>query len=428
MDDNLTIEQLHAFNSFLLFLNSDDKIFLLSGSAGVGKTFLTIKFIQVALNYFNSNEIIVLCPTHKSLNVIEKKYDVLPPITFQTIAKFFTKVVAYDDKGVRYFKNKQNQKSVHKLIFVDEASMIIDDDFNQLLSLNKVKLVFIGDYAQLEPIQETGSSKVFDDKYLQEKEISIEKVELKQIVRSKNNELCEIYDSFRSFVDNKDSHEIQFKMEWYDPGIYQHFLFVDTKFKFLELIKKYFTTDYECKIIAYRNVKVVEYNQFARNLLFNNPAELYVEGEHLIFNEPYESFNNNDEIEIVNVTKTSKRHPNGFVYQVYDMETRCGEKVIALQKESKKEYMKYFQNLKKQVASCKTKSWKKYYDNFYLFNPPFAYSYAITTHKAQGSTIDVCFVDLYDIFYTLVNIKPDSIEKTLYTAVSRAALNLYCYF
>jgi hypothetical protein len=436
--DILTLEQLIAFNSFLEFLNNSDKIFLLSGCAGVGKTFLSIKFIQTSINLYDPNEIVVLCPTHKALTVIENKYNesyvsFSPPIKFQTIAKFFLKTAKYNEDGTRYFQNKTHQKVKEKLIFIDESSMITDDDFNQFVELTKndehdIKLVFIGDYAQLEPIQNSGMSKIFNDKYLEENNIHIIKSELKEIIRSKNNELSELYDAFRTFVDNQ-SHEIQFKKEWYDEMLYNHILFVDKKIDFYKLIAKHFTIEKDCKIISYRNEMVKEYNNFVRNILFNKPIDSYVVGEHLIFNEPYNDiFNNNDEIEISQIEKTSKRHPNGNVYKVYVMKTTCGEEIIALQEESKEEYLKYFNTLKKQILSKKNKSWKKYYQDFYLFNPPFSYSYAITTHKAQGSTIDVCFVDLYDIFYTLLHVQPKSIEKTLYTAISRASTNLYCYF
>ena len=110
------------------------------------------------------------------------------------------------------------------------------------------------------------------------------------------------------------------------------------------------------------------------------------------------------------------------------MTTKCGETITTLQEESILEYTTYFQNLKKEMIFNKSRSWKKYYDQLYLFHPPCTYSYSITSHKSQGSTIDICFVDLRDIFYTLVNIKPQSIEKTMYTAISRASHKLYCYF
>lgn len=429
--DNLTVEQLIAFNSFLEFLNNSDKIFLLSGCAGVGKTFLTIKFIQTALNLYKPHEIIVLCPTHKALSVIENKY-LFSSIRFQTIAKFFLKTAKYNEDGTRFFTNKTNQKIKEKLIFIDESSMITDDDFNQFIELTMndeydVKLVFIGDYAQLEPIQKSGMSKIFDNEYLEEHGIHVVKSELKEIIRIKNDEMSELYDTFRTFVDNQ-SH-IQLKKEWYDEILYNHILFVDKKVDFYKLITKYFTIEKDCKIISYRNEMVKEYNKFVRNILFNKPSELYVIGEHLIFNEPYNGiFNNNDEIEIVEIEKIDKRHSNGNTYKVYVMKTKCGEEIIALQEESKEEYLKYFSTLKTQILSKKNKSWKKYYQELYLFDPPCSYSYAITTHKAQGSTIDVCFVDLHDIYYTLSNVQPKSIQKTLYTAISRASTNLYCYF
>ena len=43
-----------------------------------------------------------------------------------------------------------------------------------------------------------------------------------------------------------------------------------------------------------------------------------------------------------------------------------------------------------------------------------AFAYAITTHKAQGSSIDYCFIDVPDMRGC-----PD-LQKILYTALTRA--------
>ncbi len=454
----LTNEQLSVFTSFVKFLNGDGKttrtspLFLLSGSAGVGKTFLSIKMIHCALKLYKAREIAVLCPTHKALNVIRTKFnddfesidlDKDVEITFQTISKFLAKCIKYTENGTRIFKNTNNINIEKKIIFIDEASMITDEDFQQFIRLNYyncgVKLIFIGDYAQLEPIENKGQSKIFDDDYIKTNNINVIKCELKQVIRSKNNEIGELYETFRNFVDNRESDDdIEFKKEWYDENIYKSVLFVDKKSDFYELITNHFTLEEErgnCKIIAYRNEMVKQYNLFVRNALFKNPIESYVVGEHLVFNEPYNDvFHNNDEIEIVNVIITNQLHPNGFTYKVYEIETKCGEKIIALHEESKLEYLMYFNTIKAQILS-KSKSknsanklWTTFYKDLYLFNPPWSYAYAITTHKAQGSTIDVCFIDLHDIFYTLLNVDSKSIEKTLYTAISRASTNLYCLF
>ncbi len=61
----------------------------------------------------------------------------------------------------------------------------------------------------------------------------------------------------------------------------------------------------------------------------------------------------------------------------------------------------------------KNKKWKRYHYYLKLYdNTPFAY--AITTHKAQGSSIDYCFVDVEDMRHC-----PD-LQKILYTALTRA--------
>ncbi len=48
-----------------------------------------------------------------------------------------------------------------------------------------------------------------------------------------------------------------------------------------------------------------------------------------------------------------------------------------------------------------------------------AYSYAITTHKAQGSSIDYIFLDITDMSHC-----PD-LQKILYTALTRAKVQAF---
>lgn len=429
--DKLTVEQLFAFNSFIEFIDNENvNVYRLTGSAGVGKTYLTIKLIQCSLKFYDVHDIIVLAPTHKALHLVKNNYESKynNNVKFQTIASYLTKKIKYNEDGSKYFQCVNKGKCKESLIFIDESSMLSDEDLILLLNKN-AKLVFIGDSAQLEPIDNNGMAKIFDDKYLKEKYIKFIDCKLEQVVRTKNNELADIYQNFRNFVHSGENDtEIEFKKDWYNSKSYENLLFVDTLIKFLELIKNNFTLEKDCKIITYRNEKVREYNLFVRKCLFDT-KEAYVIGEKLVFNEPYNDiFNNNDEVVIQKIDKVDMQHPNGNIYKVYKMTTECGEEIIVLQEESKQTYFNYFTNWKKKIMSGKSRPWKRFYQEFYLFNAPCYYSYAITTHKAQGSTIQVCFVDLKDIYNTLAHVEADSIEKTLYTAISRASEKLYCYF
>ena len=64
------------------------------------------------------------------------------------------------------------------------------------------------------------------------------------------------------------------------------------------------------------------------------------------------------------------------------------------------------------------KRWKQYYDTLKSFdNLP--YAYAITTHKAQGSSINYIFPDIADMRSC-----PD-LQKILYTALTRARIQAF---
>ena len=64
------------------------------------------------------------------------------------------------------------------------------------------------------------------------------------------------------------------------------------------------------------------------------------------------------------------------------------------------------------------RNWKAYYNCLKAFDT-MPYAYAITTHKAQGSSIDYAFVDTTDMTTC-----PD-LQKILYTALTRAKVRAF---
>lgn len=116
-------------------------IFKLGGYAGTGKTTI-IKTILESLG--ENKSIVVSAFTGKACNVLQRK-----SINAQTLHSLMYD--ASQDKDGWHFTRKLRLEARPDLIIVDEASMLSKDLLTDLL-LFKIKVLFVGDPGQLEPV------------------------------------------------------------------------------------------------------------------------------------------------------------------------------------------------------------------------------------------------------------------------------------
>ena len=82
----LTDLQKNIFDKIVNFLNSDDKVFLLKGYAGSGKTFVVSKIVNYLQN--NKQEFVLIAPTGKAASVISNKTKIDANTIHKTIYNF----------------------------------------------------------------------------------------------------------------------------------------------------------------------------------------------------------------------------------------------------------------------------------------------------------------------------------------------------
>ena len=126
------------------FDDEDKKFFTLGGLAGSGKTFL----IRVLEDEIQKRELISIAHcayTGKAANVMRTK----GINNACTIHSLIYKPIKEGEK-VRFVKIPVDEMA-YKLIVVDEASMVSEEIFNDLMSYGK-KILFVGDYGQLDPV------------------------------------------------------------------------------------------------------------------------------------------------------------------------------------------------------------------------------------------------------------------------------------
>ena len=152
----LTTKQTEAFDIAMdSLLNQGKRFCVISGVAGSGKTEIIKKVVQ-ALSKTNMS--VACCAlTGRATSVIKNRMMVdvkrIPIGHFQTIHSLIYQPVYDNNNNFCYFEKKESIS--YDLIVVDEASMITDEIFTDLLSYD-VPILFVGDKEQLPPIDSSG--------------------------------------------------------------------------------------------------------------------------------------------------------------------------------------------------------------------------------------------------------------------------------
>ncbi len=157
MEYELTIDQQNAEKLIQeWYLHTDDQVFVLSGYAGTGKTFL-LKRVVEGLGLVAGKEAIFVAPTGKAASVLVKNGTPASTIHSLIYVREEDDFDVNEDGEVIHksgrlkFSKKESIGSGIKLIVIDESSMVDNLILRDLLSFN-VKCLFCGDNAQLPPV------------------------------------------------------------------------------------------------------------------------------------------------------------------------------------------------------------------------------------------------------------------------------------
>lgn len=445
-------EQLQALDLMKEFITSSNvTAFSLVGSAGTGKTVL----INELLKWIKANSIqYVLCaPTNKAGLVLR---EATKDENVTTVHKLLTltpnlEIFELDFNELEFqIKNPMNLGIPHAgVVICDEASMINDELFKIIIhhaTLYNSKVIFVGDKAQLQPVNANNVSKVFnlDNRF-----------ELTKIYRqSSENAILPVLQELR------EKPILSFSQRLAEEG--SLYCFTDTK----EFVKPAYKVYKEAikegnilktKILAYTNKRVEAYNKCMKRLLFNNESE-YNKGEFLTAYENLDTsmtvYNSMDYIIASEPTKVDiKIHKfrvslPGYVLKLYDSFFDRTGTIKILSKDIDKSYFleiaDFIENIRLDAIELKERGWYKkskmrwvdYFKSMDSFTTPidlyigsrlvrgksFDYGYAISTHKSQGSSLDTAFVDIKNI-NTCRNI--DERRQLQYVALSRTKSDAY---
>lgn len=453
--DDLNKGQLEGFELMVDFLHDrTDDLFLLEGYAGTGKTYLVKKIIKhiLAKGY---QKIAITAPTNKAVKVLARSADITSlRIEYLTIHKLLGLREQITEEGEQLFVSSAMDKpkiSQFSYLIIDEVSMLDDNLFLQVIKhRSNVKIILMGDPAQIPPVNKEDSIPFTEEN---QKKYRIRKFRLTEIMRqASTNPIVAASFVIREDLYNTGSHIKSGELNDKGHGIV---LFdQSSKAELSAQLKQYFTSDNfkqnadYVKIIAWTNVIVDQANDRIRTMLFGANLDKIVVGEKLLANTPIWDdegaieFQTNDEFSVLEFSVESDKFqfdPSipAVELDYYDIKVEYREDgtnnlatsyIQVLHEDSKLQFDLVISKLKK-AAKLKTRgplskmAWQTYYAALRTF-ADVSYNYAITAHKAQGSTYGNVFILEDDM-----NKNPRVYERNRikYTSFTRPTDKLFLY-
>jgi len=408
----LTAHQQSAFDCVYDRLLQANRYTSLCGYAGTGKTFL----IGVLIDHLVEEgfEVRVCAPTHKAAQVLRNT--IQRHVTAQTIHSLLgLRLVPDKQGGYKLELERGGRLPEGGIIIVDEASMVGLDEWEHIERTPGVQWLFVGDPAQLPPVNE-GKSPVFNHPGPLLEEVVRQGIE---------NPILDLATRIRNDED------IHFDQAFEDG---EGFVVTPNRQRFMDsAIRAFSTQDFEddgsfARVLAYRNKTVRYYNRYIRDAMYGDDAFRFVEGEWLVARDSWYVDNipyliNSEEIKILNAFEDDTGHLNGEVWKVWTLEVEGVEDLMpryltVLHEDEILRFERRLARLKKDALAEKgdLKDYYKLRESFASVD----YAYSQTVHKAQGSTFHTAFVDYRDTTACRGNEK----RALIYVAVTRPAQRL----
>lgn len=462
--------QTEAIIEIINFLKSADNIFLLKGFAGTGKTTL----LKVLSKYFSEQKIPFACmtPTGRAAKIITEKTG-CPAHTIHKSIYSREDLREYRDKDtagnewVKYFYSlRHNADPGNTLYMIDESSMIsnlyandgflrfgsgflLNDFLTYVGQYNRRKIIFIGDPAQLPPVN-MDTSPALDKNYLESLpfRLKISEFEMCEVVRqSQDSGILSLATTIRESIEQR-----KFSHLHITPN-YRDILSLSNKkvsSQYLSLTTN--LHDFSTIIIAHTNYAVLNYNHAVRESLWGIGQDLRSGDRVIVIQNNY-----SHEIELLNgefgtIVKvepdTESRKVGIWKNEKFlEIELNFRDVVIRFETENglsqdirckmlmnllnsampnltQEELQALYVEFKQRNPDLKTNSaeFREAIEHDPYFNClRIKYGYAVTCHKAQGGEWAEVFID----FRTNYNRNTPYYYRWSYTALTRGRENEY---
>lgn len=439
----LTDEQQHVVDSIKEFLKGEEEIYTLIGVAGSGKT----TCIKEALH--GESDVVGATVAHSAKDVLSEALGGYIPCV--TVAQLLGLKQNIDEDGnIKFIPKARTDRDGYRIdlpidnariILIDECSMIDKDTHDRIMRYKgaKSKIIYLGDNAQLPPVDDDEDDSISFDYIKGRLENPVRytgpTVDLgirirKEIAKTRGDEAATThilnewmdemgYDSRTSCVDE------------YGSG----FIFINDIDDLIRIaIKSFEVNEHDTdnmRMIAYRNKSIKTLNEVVRaNLYGENGMKAsglnqFMPGELVICNGGYKkSIYNNQTFKVVDHRKLLGPDQQECVSLLLDPLPRIDGEVYVVDYNYRQKYYNKINRMKNE-AKMKSKLWVNYYRYIEQF-AHFDYGYTISSHKSQGRTFTDAIIFENDIMTVTQNSLKGKLQA-LYVACTRAKRRVYIY-
>ena len=417
----LNVQQWKALQELEAFVHGDEKIYLLTGYAGTGKTTLLQALISRLQQERHTRPIVLTALSNKATKVLQSMaYRWGCEVDCMTCCKLLgLKPVIDKETGGQKFEPDRDRKNLtteYDLVVVDECSMINEEMWTLLVnSVSKftqtTQLLFVGDSAQLPPVGET-ESPCFEK--------IIGRSDLTEVIRY-GGAIGLLAEDVRMNLEraskptaksdrNLDNTEGIFTI----PQPHWENLMLRA-FK----SEAYNRNPDQVRVLAYTNARVNYLNNKIRAAIYGDKAARFIAGERLVARNACIGkdgilLQTSEECEVLEAYLT--RFEGWLVWELeVETDEHQERKLRVLHEDEQQRF--------KEILSdySEKKQWMAFWDYKELFHD-LSYAYSLTVHKSQGSTFQDVFVDVPNL---MLNRKVTERNQLYYVAFTRAAKRLF---
>lgn len=427
----LTNDQQKGADAFFKFLFSPAKTFILSGGAGVGKTYLMAHLKNNMHKRYNDacallgepvkyTDVLFTATTNKAAEVLENTINE-PVMTIHTCLHL---TVEENFKTGKTSIKRTNKWApiTNSIIFIDEASMIDSTLYAEILrTCLKCKIIFVGDHAQMAPVKEQISPiySGVDDKNF---------IFLSEPIRNANSPaLMNLCTQLRATVETNVFNPIK-----EIPG---HIEYLDSQQMQNKINATFISENADARILCYTNKRVQSYNEHIRQL--RGKTTMLEPGDVMVVAQSYadRGITLSVEREVIvdsvqlqtfscrfNIQETQEPDLEYYHARIksFDPAQLGKHQYPTLYVKIAKDPL-YLDSLLKRMA--RKKLWQEYYTLKNTF-VDLRGKEACTIYKSQGSTYHTVFMDIGNIG-TSYNAK--QVARMLFVGASRATTKLYLF-
>jgi exodeoxyribonuclease-5 len=420
-----------------------DKVFVLKGYAGTGKTTVVSALVKALMKH--EQKTVLLAPTGRAAKVLS---------FYSGFSAFTIHKKIYRQKSMSEFRFQLSTNMNKQTLFiVDEASMIsnidgettfgsgnlLNDLIQYIYSGEGCSLLLLGDIAQLPPVMQSVSP-ALEKNVLEGYGLHVTEFTLTQVVRQAlNSGILHNATLLRNQLSDNITHDYPF----FEIDNFSDIGCIKGE-DLIEAINQSFNeVGMEDTIIINRSNKRTNiYNNGIRSRVMMREEELangdllMVTRNNYFWNKPYKEIDfiaNGDILQVLRIKRYYEMYNNRFVdlsLRSLDYEWEIDARVWleSLQSESPVQTAKMNEQLFNTVAEdyadvrSKRTRIKKIMDNEFYNALQVKFAYAVTCHKAQGGQWKNVFIDPGFVPQEHLN---ENYYRWLYTALTRASEKVF---